>query len=334
MDASQAVNLVEASWQPVGPDLMLTGYLPSSGGLAALHSALSQPVQSSLVYSTQPAPRGATAAAAAAAAASAPAAHQQADLAGADAQGPSTSSSSGSQQGGSSGAAAAAADVQVACFYKPWDRWGALSNFSPHPIVVAESSHGRRSSPAGGDGGGANREWPSVEHYYQAQKMAGVDDPQARSTHEAIAAAASPEEAARIGRAFQRASPHLMRPDWDAVKVPIMYEALCAKFTRHAGPRQLLLSTAAGSIGAGSFAGYELVEASPNDLFWGTGFDGSGRNQLGKLLMQLRAELAAEEQPGAAVDSSISNDGVVDVGDDGSSRKTSAAEGAAVAALQ
>jgi len=35
----------------------------------------------------------------------------------------------------------------------------------------------------------------------------------------------------------------------------------------------------------------QIVEASPHDFFWGAGFDGSGANQLGRLLMQLRAEL-------------------------------------------
>ena len=36
---------------------------------------------------------------------------------------------------------------------------------------------------------------------------------------ERIRLAASPEEAARVGRSAQRASKHLIRPDWDTVKV-------------------------------------------------------------------------------------------------------------------
>ena len=35
----------------------------------------------------------------------------------------------------------------------------------------------------------------------------------------------------------------------------------------------------------------QIVETSPHDFFWGSGFDGSGANQLGRLLMRLRAEL-------------------------------------------
>ena len=58
---------------------------------------------------------------------------------------------------------------------------------------------------------------------------------------------------------------------------------LQAKFSANEGPRALLLST--GS--------YELVESSPHDFFWGQGYDGSGRNNLGRLLMYLRGQLAA-----------------------------------------
>ena len=43
---------------------------------------------------------------------------------------------------------------QVISFYKPWDPYGALSNFSPHPISLPDES-------------GAVVQWASVEHYYQ-----------------------------------------------------------------------------------------------------------------------------------------------------------------------
>lgn len=58
------------------------------------------------------------------------------------------------------------------------------------------------------------------------------------------------------------------------------------QFTTHAGPRQLLLSTA--EDGGSSL---EVVEISPNDFFWGRGVDGSGENHLGRLLMELRHSL-------------------------------------------
>lgn len=36
------------------------------------------------------------------------------------------------------------------------------------------------------------------------------------------------------------------------------------------------------------------MEHTENDAFWGDGGDGSGHNMLGRLLMELRAELVAQ----------------------------------------
>ena len=61
--------------------------------------------------------------------------------------------------------------LQVAEFYKVWDRYGALSNFSPHPVQLPDAK-------------GVSRSWPTVEHFYQAQKFAGVNDPAAFGVQE------------------------------------------------------------------------------------------------------------------------------------------------------
>lgn len=37
---AQAQQLVETEWHPIGPDMLLTGYLPAAGGLWALHQRL------------------------------------------------------------------------------------------------------------------------------------------------------------------------------------------------------------------------------------------------------------------------------------------------------
>ena len=69
-------------------------------------------------------------------------------------------------------------------------------------VQLFAASH-RRAVGVGRTGGrrrGETAEWPTVEHFYQAQKFGGVDDPAATSAMEAIRAASSPEEAARIGR--------------------------------------------------------------------------------------------------------------------------------------
>ena len=61
-------------------------------------------------------------------------------------------------------------DAQAIEFYKTWDRFGALSNFSPNPIMMPESSPSSNgSSPADAP----VRRWQTLEHYYQAQKFAG-----------------------------------------------------------------------------------------------------------------------------------------------------------------
>lgn len=161
----------------------------------------------------------------------------------------------------------------VISFYKTWEPYGALSNFSPHPISLADSN-------------GTNKMWGSVEHYYQAQKFAGVQDPVAEEIITKIERAPSPEEAARFGRSLMRQRPDLVRQDWDTAKVDAMYRALRVKFSSYPSLQRMLLSTA-GSV---------LVEASTHDLFWGAGRTGTGKNNLGLLLMSLRSEFSSEAQ--------------------------------------
>jgi diaminohydroxyphosphoribosylaminopyrimidine deaminase/5-amino-6-(5-phosphoribosylamino)uracil reductase len=88
-------------------------------------------------------------------------------------------------------------------FYKAWDQYGAFSNFSPHPITMPDAN-------------GEEASWLSVEHYYQAQKFAGVSDAIAEGAIRGIREAKSPEEAARIGRALER-----LRPDLVSLKAPL-----------------------------------------------------------------------------------------------------------------
>ncbi|KAL4320186.1 hypothetical protein GQ457_18G010370 [Hibiscus cannabinus] len=162
-------------------------------------------------------------------------------------------------------------ESSIIFFYKTWDPYGAFSNFSPHPIQMPDE-----------DGNYAS--WSSVEHYYQANKFIGVGNPLAQDWIEKIKSAKSPEEAARMGRLMQRQHPHLVRSDWESVKIDVMYRALKCKFSIYPHLNSMLLSTA-GSV---------LVEASPHDLFWGGGREGEGLNYLGRLLMQLRAEFLGE----------------------------------------
>ena len=113
--------------------------------------------------------------------------------------------------------------------------------------------------------------WPTVEHYFQAQKF---QDP---ATRERIRKAATPKIARELGQS--RSVP--LRAGWDDLRDQVMLTALRLKF-RHPAARELLLSTGER----------QLVEASPHDHYWAAGQGGCGLNRLGQLLMQVRSEIA------------------------------------------
>ena len=140
-------------------------------------------------------------------------------------------------------------------FYTPRGEYGCFSNFSPHGIELD------------------NRYWPTVEHYFQAQKFT---DPAQR---ERIAKARTPKDARTLGR--DRRVP--IRPEWDDVKDDVMLAAVRRKFANHQQIRAILLAT-------GDEA---LVENAPSDFYWGCGADRSGKNRLGEILMLVRSELRA-----------------------------------------
>ena len=123
---------------------------------------------------------------------------------------------------------------------------------------------------------------PTSEQAYHWQKF--VDGPADAKVLRLLFDARSAHDAFKIAEANR----HLRRPDWDAVKVPIMKDILRAKVAQHEYVRRKLLAT-------GDRA---LVENSWRDDFWGWGADGCGHNMLGKLWMEVRAELrAAAEAP-------------------------------------
>ncbi|WP_437290527.1 NADAR family protein [Sorangium sp. So ce406] len=141
----------------------------------------------------------------------------------------------------------------VLSFYVPRDEYGCFSNFSLHGFAV--------------DG----RYWPTVEHYFQAQRFAGTEH------EERVRLAATPRLAKEMGR--DRRLP--LRTDWESVKDDVMRRAVLRKFETHADIREILLAT----------GDEEIVESSPSDYYWGCGAEGVGRNMLGKILMETRALL-------------------------------------------
>lgn len=141
-------------------------------------------------------------------------------------------------------------------FYSTTGDYGCFSNFSRHSVFLK------------------GKKWRTSEHYFQAQKFAGEPD------EEEVRQAKTPMIAAQMGRDRKRP----LRRDWESVKEKIMLEALRSKFTQH----DELKATLLGSGDA------KLVERTANDSYWGDGGDGSGKNRLGLLLMQVRKELREE----------------------------------------
>lgn len=83
-------------------------------------------------------------------------------------------------------------------------------------------------------------------------------------------------EAKRFGRSVK------LRDDWNEVRLPIMSWVLLDKFTRNTDLKEKLLAT----------KDLPLIEGNNwNDRFWGV-CNGTGENNLGKLLMRLRKHLS------------------------------------------
>lgn len=142
-------------------------------------------------------------------------------------------------------------------FYSTTDAHGAFSNFARYGFEL--------------DG----TYWKTAEHYFQAQKFAGTK-------HEIdIQRAHNPKQAAQMGR--DRSRP--LRKDWEDVKDDVMRRAVLKKFETHDDIRRMLLDTGDADI----------VENAPGDYYWGCGQDGSGKNMLGKILMETRAILREKQ---------------------------------------
>ncbi len=138
-------------------------------------------------------------------------------------------------------------------FYKLADPYGEFSNFARFPFEMD------------------SKVWPTSEHYFQAKKFVDAEH------QDAIRAAKSAMIAARMGRSRKRP----LRPDWEAVKIQVMREAVFAKFSQNEELKTLLLGTGDA----------ELIEHTTRDHFWGDGGDGSGKNMLGRILMEVRETL-------------------------------------------
>jgi len=135
-------------------------------------------------------------------------------------------------------------------FYKINDEYGCFSNFSKHGFELN------------------GKYWMTSEHYFQAQKFVETE------FEEQVRLSATPMEAANKGR--DRSKP--LRKDWEEVKDDVMRRAVLEKFESNTDARNMLLST----------GNEDLIEKTTKDYYWGCGEDGTGKNMLGKILMETR----------------------------------------------
>lgn len=85
----------------------------------------------------------------------------------------------------------------------------------------------------------------------------------------------NPSQAKKKGRSVS------LRPDWEEIKINVMYEICKAKFTQNENLKRSLLNT----------GNTELIEGNNwGDKIWGQ-VNGVGENNLGKILMKIREEL-------------------------------------------
>lgn len=138
-------------------------------------------------------------------------------------------------------------------FYKTNEKYGCFSNFAHYGFELDE------------------KWWMTSEHYFQAQKFYGTE------YVEIIRLLDNPMKAAKMGR--NRNLP--LREDWEEVKDDVMRKAVYAKFSQNIEPKNILLDTDSEYI----------VENTSNDYYWGCGTNGSGKNMLGIILMEIRDKL-------------------------------------------
>lgn len=113
------------------------------------------------------------------------------------------------------------------------------------------------------------RLYPSTEHAYQAAKTLSSAE------REAVKLCKTCGQAKRLGQTVT------VRPDWESVKLDVMYAVVWYKFANHDNLKKLLLAT----------GDQHLIEGNTwRDYFWGV-CGGRGENHLGRILMDVRNKL-------------------------------------------
>ncbi len=139
-------------------------------------------------------------------------------------------------------------------FLSTIEKWKDFSNLAYYPIYLE----------------GEN--WISTEHYYQYKKFERTDLEFALR----LKNLKSPKEVKKLSLKNNN-----FPKNWDDIKLDILKKAVKKKFESYENLQNLLLSTGQE----------ELIEANPDDYFWGEGENGSGKNMMGNLLMEIRSKI-------------------------------------------
>lgn len=116
------------------------------------------------------------------------------------------------------------------------------------------------------------KEWPTVEHYYQAMKFPTLPEFQEQIRLTPTATAAS-----KLGKTKDETK--AIRADWKEQREDIMKRAITAKFDQNPVLKTILMNT----------QNRPLIFADGTDAFWGYGRTKMGQNKLGTLLMEYRS---------------------------------------------
>lgn len=155
-------------------------------------------------------------------------------------------------------------------FWKDTEENGCFSNWYRRPFVI--------------DG----VQYPHVEQYMMSQKARLFHD---EVRYAAILRTENPNDCKKLGKQVTPFDPKI----WDGAKYEIVKAGNRAKFEQNPDLKAKLLATGTAI----------LAEASPRDKIWGIGktartaaevdpSEWPGKNLLGKILMELREEFAAD----------------------------------------
>ena len=144
-------------------------------------------------------------------------------------------------------------------FCAPTGKWGFLSPYAEFPITMNVD--------------GNEYIFPTVEHYYQAMKFNASDE-----RFKTIINLKNPDDARLITKKPEYKINR--RPDFDQTKFEIMEAGMRAKFKQNPKAAEMLKATG------------DAVLIKSCDVCYKCGFgEGSGKNTMGKILMQIRNEI-------------------------------------------